>query len=105
MNAKKALLAVIALPFMLGLAGCDEDEWDNPFGEETHLVVSNNTSEDVFVEIDQHQNGQIRTLGTVPAGQIAKWRVDTGWAWLFVDNDAIEIYLDDEYDGWFEINE
>ncbi len=105
MNVKKALLTVIALPFVLGLVGCDEDDWDNPFGNETNLVFSNNTSEDVFVEIDQHQNGQIRTLGTVPAGQTAKWSVDTGWAWLFVDNDAIEIYLDDEYDGWFEINE
>ena len=96
---------MLAVPLAIGLAGCDEDDWDNPFDEETSLVVVNNSSEDAFIEIDQHQNGHIRTLGNVPAGQTMKWKVETGWAWLFVDEDAIEIWLDSEYDGWFEITD
>ena len=94
-------------PFLLALVltGCNEDEWDNVFGEETHLVIVNTTSEDVFAEIDQHQNGLIRVLGIVPAGRTMKWDVDTGWAWIFIDDEAIEIYLDADYDGWFEISD
>ena len=103
MKTRRVFFTIIALPFLLGLVGCDEDDWDNPFGEQTNLIVVNLTSEDVEVEIDQHQNGHIRYLGIVHAGETRKWKVDAGWAWLFIDYDAVEIYLDDEYDGWFEV--
>ena len=105
MRIAKALAVMALFPVLLALAGCDDDEWDNPFGEETKLVIANLTATDAEVAIDQHQNGSVRYLGIVPAGARREWEVDTGWAWVYVDGDAVESLLDADYDGWLEIRD
>lgn len=102
MRNKKIYFALFTIVFLFLIAGCDDDEL---FDEETNLVVVNLSSHPANVEIDEGQDGGVRPLAVIQPGQTLKFNVDTGWAWLFVDSDVIEIWLDPEYDGWFEIRD
>jgi hypothetical protein len=95
-------LACVVLTCLL-MASCDDG--CDFCGERTNLVVANLTPTDAEISIDECQDGCFRYLGVVPAGISRKWEVDTGWAWVYIDGDAVEIYLDPGYDGWLEIRE
>lgn len=103
MKNRRIYFVLLNLVFLLFVAGCDDD--DDWFDEKTNLVVLNNSSHAANIQIDEGQDGGVKPLGVLQPGQTMKWRVDTGWAWLFVDSDVIEIWLDPEYDGWFEIRD
>jgi len=100
---KKQLYCLFALILLFAISGCDDD--DDWFDEQTHLVVVNLSSSAANVQIDEDQDGGVRSLGIIQPGQTLKWEVDTGWAWLFIDSDVVEIWLDPDYDGWFEIRD
>ena len=103
MKIRKIYFALFVLPFFFSIFGCDDD--DGIFDEETHLVVVNLSSHPANVQIDENQDGGVRPLAVIQPGQTLKFDVDTGWAWLFVDSDVVEIWLDPDYDGWFEISD
>ena len=103
MKTKKTLLLLFVFALWIPILGCDDD--DDWFEESTNLVVVNLSSHAANVQIDEDQDGGVRSLGIIQPGQTIKWEVDTGWAWLFVDSDVVEIWLDPDYDGWFEIRD
>lgn len=89
------LLGILALT---GIGGCDGDGWGS-----TRLIVINNSSDTVFVEVDEHADGDIDVHATLPPHTQRDWVLDAGWTVIFVDGDWVEIFLDEEFDGVFEI--
>lgn len=87
-------LAVLAL----GAVGGCNDSYDS-----TRLIVINNSSRTAFVEVDEHADGDIDVSATLPPGTQTDWVLDDGYAVVFVDGDGVEIFLDDQFDGIFEI--
>ncbi|MBN1917720.1 MAG: hypothetical protein JW889_07420 [Verrucomicrobia bacterium] len=88
------VLAAIAL---LAVGGCDDD-----YGS-SRLVVINNTHSTVLVEVDEHADGDIDVGATMPPGSRTDWVLDAGWVVVFVDGDGTEVFLDEDFDGVFEI--
>jgi nitrogenase subunit NifH len=80
------------------VAGCDDSRWGS-----TRLIVINNTADTVLVEVDEHEDGDIDVSATLGPGSQVSWVLDAGWAVVFVDGDGTEIFLDENYDGIFEI--
>ena len=92
----------LSLLLLAGLAvtaigGCDDD-WNS-----TRLIVINNTRDTVFVEVDERADGDIDESATLGPGSQIDWVLDADWAVVYVDGDGVEIFLDDAYDGVFEI--
>ncbi len=94
---------LLVLPLLAGLGlvaagGCGDDSRGT-----TRLIVINNSSDTVFVEVDEHADGDIDASATMAPGTQADWVLDDGWTIVFVDGDGVEILLEDAYDGVFEI--
>jgi hypothetical protein len=89
------LLGILALA---GIGGCDGDSWGS-----TRLIVINNSVDTVFVEVDEHADGDIDAHATLAPGTQVDWVLDAGWTVILVDGDWVEIFLDEEFDGVFEI--
>jgi len=91
---------------LLGLAafvvvaatGCDDDSWDS-----TRLIVINNTNDTVFIEVDEHGDGDIDASATLGPHTRTDWVLDAGWTVVFVDGEGFEIFLEEAYDGVFEV--
>jgi hypothetical protein len=96
---KRLYLALTALAVLAlnAVGGCN-DSYDS-----TRLVVINNSSRAAFVEVDEHADGDIDASATLLPGERTDWVLDAGWAVVFVDGDGVDIFLDDRYDGIFEI--
>lgn len=82
---------------VIAVGGCDDD-WNT-----TRLIVINNTNDTVFVEVDEHADGDIDVSATLGPGSQTDWVLTADWAVVYVDGDGVEILLEDEYDGVFEI--
>jgi len=97
---KRWAFTFIALAAFVVVAatGCDDDDWAS-----TRLIVINNTGDTVFVEVDEHADGDIDASASLGPGTRADWVLDAGWTVVFVDGDGFEIFLEDAYDGVFEI--
>ena len=97
---KRWLLTLLLLAgfALVAIGGCGDDSWGT-----TRLIVINNSSDTVFVEVDEHADGDIDVSATLPPGSQVDWVLDAGWAIVFVDGDGVEIFLEEDYDGVFEI--
>lgn len=91
------LLTGLAVLAVAAIGGCNDS-----YGS-TRLIVINNSSRSAFVEVDEHADGDIDARATLLPGQQTDWIFDDGPAVVYVDGDGVEIYLDDQYDGVFEI--
>ncbi len=91
-------LAVLAGVVAVAATGCDDESWGS-----TRLIVINNTADTVLVEVDEHSDGDIDVRATLGPGMQVDWVLDAGWTVVYVDGDGVEIFLDDEFDGVFEI--
>ena len=87
-------LAVLAVA---AIGGCNDSY------STTRLIVTNNSSRTAFVEVDEHADGDIDVSATLPPGTQTDWVLDDGYAVVFVDGDGVEIFLDEQFDGIFEI--
>jgi hypothetical protein len=98
---RRWLLPVLVLGglALAAVGGCN-DSYDS-----SRLIVINNSSSTVFVEVDEHEDGDIDVSATMPPGSTTDWVLDAGWIVVFVDGDGTEVYLDDRYDGVFEITD
>jgi hypothetical protein len=91
-------LSVVLVGFGLAaVGGCGDNHGSS------RLIVINNTRDTVLVEIDERADGDIEVSATLGPGSRADWVLDAGWIVVFVDGDGTEVYLDENYDGVFEI--
>jgi len=92
------LLSLVLVGFGLAaIGGCDDSHGSS------RLIVINNTRSTVLVEVDERADGDIDVSATMPPGARADWVLDAGWIVVFVDGDGTEVYLDENFDGVFEI--
>ena len=96
---KRWLLSTLVLAgfALASIGGCDDGHGSS------RLVVINNTHSTVFVEVDEHADGDIDVSATMPPGAQTDWVLDAGWVVVFVDGDGTEVLLDEDFDGVFEI--
>jgi hypothetical protein len=96
---KRWFLSLLALGAIAaaGIGGCG-DSFDA-----SRLIVINNTGDTVLVEVDEHSDGEIDVSATLGPGSQTDWVLDAGWIIVYVDGDGVEVFLDDRFDGVFEI--
>jgi len=98
---KRCGLLLVALVALAGMGGsCETDG----FGA-TRLIVINNSTDTVFVEVDEHADGDIDVRATLGPGSTTDWILDDGPAVVVVDGEGFDIFLDDNFDGIFEITD
>jgi len=98
---KRMRILVLLLAGLVGMGGSCET---GSFGT-TRLIVINNSSDTVLVEVDEHDDGDIDVEATLEPGSQVDWVLDDGPAVVFVDGEGFEIFLDDAFDGIFEITD
>jgi hypothetical protein len=93
------LLPLVLVGFgVVMIGGCDDGRYGS-----SRLIVINNTGDTVFVEVDERADGDIDVSATLGPGSRADWVLDAGWIVVLVDGDPTEVFLDEDYDGVFEI--
>ncbi len=90
-------LIILCVFFALVYFGCE-------YSGDAKLIIFNNTSEVITVEIDEDIDGYVRYLGALPPHSQAEWKVDVGEAIVFIDEEGYYVYNDDVSDTIFYVD-